>query len=248
MSISCRAEDPALQNKLELIKIIALIAMVFDHVGFIFRDSVDYPLMRAIGRECWPLLALVIAVRLWEKPARSLGYIKRLIPWAIISQAPYAVAFFSANNYPFFHTFNIMFTITLGVGVFWVMQRFTLIPALLLSAPLLYLSGYCDYGVMGAAIIPLLALLACHSVERAAAACGLLGALCNCVYLLSSGPTSLSTIMLFSVPALLASVIALTCLELPNIRILRMPGWFFYAFYPVHLSVILALFILVNTQ
>ncbi len=242
------AASSSLENKLELIKIIAIIAMVFDHVGFLFHDYVNYPLMRAIGRECWPLLALVIALRLSAKPSRSVGYLKRLVPWGIVSQIPYAVMFFSANNHPFLHSLNILFSITLGVSIFWLMHRFKLAPALLLSAPLLFLAGYCDYGVFGAAIIPLLAILASHSAERAAAACGLLGAICNGVFLLTAGAATMNTLFLFCVPPLLASLIALYCLRLPNMTIPRLPGWFFYAFYPVHLSVILALFIFITDK
>lgn len=220
--------------------------MVIDHAGYLFADKVDYMTWRALGRLCWPLIAWIVALRLYSAPHRVSGYLRRLIPWAIIAQVPYTFVFSLSKvpPEPWYSQFNILFTIAIGCMIFNMMQAWSKSgplhrAGLAFGITILTILGTkTDYGSVGAVTIPVLAILAQQSLRWSAIGSGLMGLLANLMILLTDG------IFLKYWPLALAplgsSVIALFCLQ-NYIPLYRLPRWFFYMFYPVHLILLVIL-------
>jgi len=234
---------PGMDAQLEFAKWLAIITMVIDHVGYLFHDKVDYVLWRSAGRLCWPLIAWIVAMRLAAVPQRTGGYLKRLLPWAVISQIPYAFMFSFTRNLPWHDAFNILFTIALGCMIFMLLiamatasrrRQILMWGGILL---LLAVGIKVDYGSVGVASIPVMALLARQSPKRAAIACGILAAMANVFILAENG--ILAQYILLAIAPLGASLIALYCLDV-YLPVPRLPRWFFYLFYPLHMVALLA--------
>jgi hypothetical protein len=75
-----------------VIKIIATILMVIDHIGFLIEN----PLMRIIGRLSFPLFAWIFAIN-WQRRKKNGGsansMIVRLILFGTIAQVPHLILF-----------------------------------------------------------------------------------------------------------------------------------------------------------
>jgi len=86
----------------DLIKVVAMVLMVIDHVAWAFSRHPDVG--RALGRGSFPLFAalLVVGMRRTRDPRR---YLMRLTLFALVSQFPFALCF---------HGLNIGFTLALG--------------------------------------------------------------------------------------------------------------------------------------
>jgi hypothetical protein len=74
----------------ELLKIIAIVTMVIDHVGHILYP--DLLFLQIIGRLAFPIFAylIVLGVESTKKPVK---YLVTLLVFAIVSQVPYFLAF-----------------------------------------------------------------------------------------------------------------------------------------------------------
>lgn len=245
-------EKTQLDHQLEFAKWVALLAMVFDHIGFIFADIVDYHSFRAIGRITWPLLAWVIAVRLMQKPERAKGYLKRLIPWALVSQPFYWLAFYSRwpdNGHRAITEapLNIFATLALGVILVMLLQRWLIHQAILQRlfvvlcvALVMAISCYpiagvysaVDYGPIAVLSIPTIAVMAQRSLTKAALLSGLLAVLAN-TYSINTlaDPTMTGIVLILPFFGGLLGCLFLT----GNQKLPRLPRWSFYLFYPAHI-------------
>jgi len=93
-----------------LIKIVAIVSMVIDHIGLFFYPNLIMP--RMMGRLAFPLFAWLIANGAYHTINID-SYLKRLFVFALISQAPFYYANKLVN--PFFNQLNIMFTLFIGL-------------------------------------------------------------------------------------------------------------------------------------
>ncbi len=86
----------------DLIKVVAMVLMVIDHVAWAFSRHPD--IWRALGRGSFPLFAalLVVGMRRTRNPRR---YLMRLSLFALVSQYPFALCF---------EGLNIGFTLAIG--------------------------------------------------------------------------------------------------------------------------------------
>lgn len=101
-----------------VLKWIAVLTMVIDHVGAIlFPDQIW---MRVIGRGAFPVYAYCLAegFRYTSDYRRYLG---RLALFAILSEIPFDLAFYGVP-FSFAHQ-NVFFTLTLGLILLWVLER-----------------------------------------------------------------------------------------------------------------------------
>ena len=91
----------------ELLKIIAIVTMVVDHVGHILYPDVLF--LQIIGRLAFPIFAylIVLGVESTKKPVK---YMVTLLVFAIISQVPYYLAF----DIEPFDRLNILFSLLLS--------------------------------------------------------------------------------------------------------------------------------------
>ena len=111
----------------ELLKIIAIVTMVSDHVGKILYP--DLLLLQVIGRLSFPLFAylVVLGVESTKKPRK---YMATLLSFAVIAQFPYYLAF---GIQPF-DRLNILFSLFLcAVTIYYYNKRspLALVPLLL---------------------------------------------------------------------------------------------------------------------
>ncbi|MGD8375690.1 MAG: TraX family protein [Acidobacteriota bacterium] len=209
-----------LQERLELAKWTAILTMAVDHYGKIVDPAV-FRETHMIGRVAFPLFAAIIGLRLAARPDLEGRYLRRLILWAVISQPIYVLA---GRHWI---DGNIMVTLALGVGVVAVLRRHPGGAGLVLLGGIAVLSWFTSFGPLGVAMIPAMAILARDHPRTAVAAAGPLGVLAN----LRAGEPVLDPMDL---TALLASPLLALSLAIP-VRLPRLPGWMFYAFYPAHL-------------
>lgn len=129
------------------LKIIAVVTMLVDHVGFLFFPEEE--IFRIIGRISFPLFAFLIAEGfIRTKDVKE--YLKRLSIFAVISQVPFfffeRVAGLSGIH------LNILFTLALGVLTLLVITKVRNLPIKILGVLALLTLAYFgnfSYGVYG---------------------------------------------------------------------------------------------------
>lgn len=92
-----------------ILKIIAIITMLFDHLGYIIYEKFTF--MNLIGRLSFPIFAFQISEG-YTHTKNLKRYFLRLIIFAIISQIPYMLF---VNIFTNTITLNILFSLTLGL-------------------------------------------------------------------------------------------------------------------------------------
>lgn len=148
----------------DLIKWIALVTMVLDHMRLAWPATSG---LFVLGRLSFPLFCLAVAINVSRNPqgelfTRSNGrYLALLLLFAALSEVPYRLAGSSG-------TFNVLVTLALGLMVAWGVQHRTLesllvagaamVAGYVLSEPLMY--GF--YGVL----VPAALVLAIKRPER----------------------------------------------------------------------------------
>ena len=133
------------------IKILGILTMVLDHLGFMFFAENIY--LRSLGRISFPLFAFQLAIG-YSHSKNKEKYILRMILFAIISQIPFMI--FVAKIAPETgHFLNIGFTLTLGLlGMYiWENLKQPILRFLLTFGVILL--GYIlpiDYGWLGVSL------------------------------------------------------------------------------------------------
>lgn len=97
-----------------MIEIIAIIAMLLDHIGSVFFP--DIIIFRIIGRLAFPLFAWGIA-RGYKYTKDLKRYVIRLLLFAVVSQYPYYFLLRNGN-------LNIGFTLLAGLIVLWIYNSY----------------------------------------------------------------------------------------------------------------------------
>ncbi|MFC1790243.1 TraX family protein [Patescibacteria group bacterium] len=126
------------------IKIIALITMVIDHLGYFFFPKVE--LFRLIGRLSFPLFAWAIANGARYTKNINL-YLARIGVFATISQIPYLMA--NRLVEPSFSKLNVLFTLFIGLVIIKFISHKNLIIRFLVTSTLLIMATQLklDYGI-----------------------------------------------------------------------------------------------------
>jgi hypothetical protein len=208
---------------LETAKWIAIVAMTIDHYGKIF-DPPWYLATHITGRIAFPLFAWIIGTRLALSPGLATRYLRRLLPWAVVSQPIYVLV-----GHDWWQG-NILITLALGVGVHIAFQSisegsrargYATLVLLLLPSPLV------DFELFGVLSVPLIAGACARRPGTGAAVAGPLGVLANA----SLSPPFLT---LTDWAALLATPAALLTMR-TGLRLPRLPTPLFYGYYPLHL-------------
>ncbi|MDO4459009.1 MAG: TraX family protein [Clostridia bacterium] len=141
-----------------VLKIIALVTMVIDHVGAIFFP--DVPEWRIIGRIAFPIYAFLLAQGFIHTGSRK-KYATRLLLFGLISEIPHDLAIkgvvLEQNSQ------NIMFELLMGLLVIWCIDIYTsknatlwqralaLVPVIPLTLATAYFSM--SYGVYGVVLM-----------------------------------------------------------------------------------------------
>ena len=133
-----------------VLKIIAMVSMLFDHLGYIILNKFSF--MNYIGRLSFPIFAFSITEG-YSHTHNLKKYFGRLFIFAVISQIPYML-FISTLGESF--VLNILFTLILGLLTITVYEKvnnkilgFIFVVCCAILAQFLYF----DYGWFGIAII-----------------------------------------------------------------------------------------------
>ena len=99
---------------LDLVKWVAIVTMVADHVRFIWPAAQG---LFIVGRFAFPLFCLAMAVNVARGDNSNLRYLGWMLAFAVLSEAPYRWLD------PDSQTFSIIPTLTLGLLVAWGVQH-----------------------------------------------------------------------------------------------------------------------------
>ena len=116
-----------------LLKLIALLAMIADHIGVVYQPLFDVTLLRCIGRIAFPVFLFFIAEGCRRTRNIEL-YLLRLGAFALISELPFdfALAQYKGVPYDIYSPFsynltehqNVFFTFFLGASCVYLFQKF----------------------------------------------------------------------------------------------------------------------------
>lgn len=133
-----------------LLKIIAFISMVVDHVGdFLLKGNIA---CKIIGRIAFPIFAFFIAEGMKFTKSRKCYFVKLLI-FAFVSQIPYILLLKTFK-------LNILFTFLIAISLIIIIERFFLnkhknlcVAILSLCLILCDVFPFVDYGTLGVVLV-----------------------------------------------------------------------------------------------
>ena len=213
----------------DFIKIIAVVSMTIDHIGGAFFPQ--YPAFRWIGRIAFPLFCYCLTVGMMYTGDIK-KYLFRLGAFAVISQPFWILAFNSDDITGNIFNLNIFFTLIvslLGAWGFKERKWWLFILALILLNVINF-----DYSMTG--LILILIFYLCRNKPWLGAA----------VYTLTYLPAlngNMADPLALKIGGHAIGFEIFALLALPFIYIqtnsgLKIPKWFFYIYYPVHLFAI----------
>ena len=201
----------------DLLKLVAIAAMLVDHIGGAFFPEI--PVFRWIGRLAFPLFCYCLTVGLlYTHDIRR--YLGRLAIFAVVALPFWILAFNADDILGNLTNWNIFFTLFLSLLAMWGLttRRWWLF----VLGVLVLAFGSFDYNYHG--VILILIFYFCRNKPAL-----LGGSLEDPLALVVGGHAVNWTIFgLLALPLIL-------CRTHSGIRI---PKWFFYAFYPAHLAII----------
>lgn len=209
----------------ELLKWLAVVTMTVDHVGVLFFPGVTA--FRVVGRLAFPLFAYLLVLGM-RSTGNLRGYFNRMLFFALVSQVPYALV----NGIQPWEKLNIYATLILGMVLIYFVDRSNVAFVIPLLASVVV---PVDYGVYGTATVLLLYL-----IEKDWKMGSLIFVLINLILAVYG-----AWYQPFAILAL--PLILLHNAGRLNIKMDALPGhktfrkYFFYAYYPLHLTALYAL-------
>ena len=94
-----------------ILKLIACLSMLTDHIGY-FKPIDSYLILRAIGRIAFPIFAWNIGNG-YAHTKNKLRYFLTLLGAGVVSEIPFDLCF--NDKFFYFEDFNVMFTLALGL-------------------------------------------------------------------------------------------------------------------------------------
>lgn len=112
---------PSFNKKNDILKLIAIITMVIDHIAYMDLLPSDYYFFsRTIGRIAFPIFAYYLAIG-FTRTKNLKGYFMRILGFSVISQIPYS--FFNPEfKFNPLHL-NIMFTLLIGLISLYLLEK-----------------------------------------------------------------------------------------------------------------------------
>ncbi|HDR2863873.1 TPA: conjugal transfer protein TraX [Enterobacter asburiae] len=228
---------------LDMIKVLALCAMLIDHVNTLLLTPPE-PLMYALGRMAFPLFTLIWAMNVQRTPERLQKRANRLWLWAVFTQPVFSLAF--AGHQPWW-ALNILFVFAGVTQLLALQYRYGMKG---LAAGVLLLGGMvwplqpASYGLAGLLLAGGLVMVTGKTpgVQRTGIVLSVLSLCClNGVSHLLSLPAD--TLLFATLPTLLFPLVAvsLSTRFSPPGTARFMPRHFFYIAYAGHLLILLVL-------
>ena len=230
------------------LKLIAIIAMLFDHSSFLFYGRY-FSWMRCVGRIAFPIFAFQICQGFLHTKNLKKYYL-RLIIFALISEIPYAWFTYTFTNKI---SINVIFTLILGLISINIYDYFfkkangkrLLTQLLYIIISLLLVSGICilaeklkfDYGYFGVLLI-----FSFYIFNNNKILMNLSSFLLTCLFFL---PRLIKfDFHIYFIILLLCTLLSLLPINLYNGKKGKDFKWMFYVFYPLHLTLICILYYL----
>ena len=148
-----------------MIKVIACISMLFDHLRYAIPEINDYFFLKNIGRLSFPLFAFCI-VEGYIHTKNLKKYLLRLFVFGLISQYPFMLFRTLVNDYFYI---NIMFTFILGIIAIMCIDKIdNKIIGTILSLIVIALGKFLhvDYGWYGVATCVVLYIFRGKNIQR----------------------------------------------------------------------------------
>ena len=220
----------------DILKIIAIITMTVDHIGYIFPNILFCESLRLLGRLSFPLFVFLLTFNLSQKDLFK-KYISRLLSFALISSL---TLFHFKNALNEILPLNILWSLLLGVvsiyGIDKANQSISIkfikhCTYFYIAVFSLFLSTLTDYKYFG-----LLYILSMYAYFKSK----------DFVFILSSLALGYAINMHISTASATISTLTTLILLLPfkrnnkQKRFLK-PWWLFYAYYPIHLAILYAI-------
>lgn len=208
-----------------IIKIIACITMVLDHIKYVYEPSVNF-ITLYLGRISFPLFAF-LATEGYVHTSNIKKYFQRLITFGIISQIPFMIFRMYVGNWMML---NIMFTLILGLIAILIFDK---IENKLISIPLVVLTVFCgdffhvDYGTYGVLLIFILYLF---KNKKVLLTITYIGVIVLHYYLM--GCLNMNNIF-----NIIFTIFPITIILLYNGKLGKKFKYFYYWFYPVHMII-----------
>lgn len=236
-----------------MLQMIAVIAMVIDHLAYFAPVASVYYIMKFIGRVAIVIMCYFVAEGFYK--TENIGkYILRMAIFAAISQIPYYLYMrwgaipqnFNTLVVDIFHNRNVIFTLLLGLILLTILKSdYNLVIKIIAIFATLRLSKYSDwsywailwvvgfgllFGSKKKQIIWLIAVLVLRLILSAWQVMSVLLA-----------TKEISYDHIYSWLAGFGGFIAVLLLPLYNGRRGNAPKWLWYVFYPAHLLLLVAL-------
>jgi len=196
----------------EALKLIAVGSMLIDHIGFVFYPKLIF--LRVIGRLAFPIFAYQIAVG-WKRTASKRKYLMRLAACLVLAQLPFMLMIGEAS-------LNVIATFLAALGIIEFIETSQykwLLPVILLPFGT-------DYGMYGVATVLLF-----YYGDRLGEYIVPGFILLNLAYCSLTG-YGLQYFSVLALPLIRAK------LEIKGVSVDRN---FFYAFYPAHMALLVAI-------
>lgn len=240
-------QSVGLNSDTELLKLVAMITMLIDHVGKMFFPK--YYIMRIIGRMAFPIYAYCIAAGC-VFTRNHLKYITRLVALGLIAQPFYVVAMGHTNASMYTVSFSenpigavvnfyvnswkkpsILLTLVLGVMVIWTIRQRKLVLTIALCLFIWQIQANIDYGWRGVALMVLMYLFINHWWISLPVVF---------TFMFWWGTQGIGY-ELFGVRfgTQMFALMALPLIYIPTYSKLKIDKWIFYFFYPAHFILIM---------
>ena len=229
----------------DVIKYLAIIAMLLNHIATIFLNS-NTLILRIVFLDIGYFTAITMCYFLvegYDYTHSKFKYAMRLLVFALISQIPYSMAF-AKEKYIDFACLNMLFSLFLCFIICLIFDKVPkILPKILCMVPILVCSFQCDWGI-GAPVFTLLFLWAKKSDKKKKIAF-LLPALLFGIFNFVGRLGKVSIVM-----SLFCAVGCMIGMGLSGICIIyfyngkrwekgkTFSKWFFYIFYPAHLFIL----------
>ena len=227
-----------------MIKLIAAIIMLLDHVGFIMQNRPSlYFSLCVIGRIAMPLFAYTVARGYAYSKAHgaTVKYLRNLSVFSLISQLPYYLLRGAGTNIGVTWLLAVLVLINyeflrerialINQGCTRKLEKFLIVAPLLAILCLLVLAELIkvDFGISAISLCFMFYLME-HKQTRSFGPYVLAVLLSCLIYLIVRNGSLIQIFAILSVPVLLMAQ------KWDNL--VYLPKWFFYLFYPAHMAIL----------